>query len=113
MSEVTFDVKLIKQNTRGVNQPDDPSYPFVLDMLCRSPSFMEVAQAFLFGGREEVRVRGKTKEAIVGFARHNNLARHPRLTKLTIVEEVDGKPNLLFEVCPNENKPAPPELLKA
>ena len=64
MSNVIDGIKLIKHNMGGVNEPDDLTYPFVLDANFRHPEFMEVASAFLYPGGEIIKVRGKTREAL-------------------------------------------------
>lgn len=79
-------IKLIKHNMGGVNNPDDPAYgPWRLDLVCRVPGFMEVAASFIYG-REEVVVRGKTKEALEQFVEANNFRTHPRLQSLEITQ---------------------------
>lgn len=79
-------IKLIKHNMGGVNNPDDPAYgPWRLDASFRVPSFMEVAASFIYG-REEIVIRGKTKEALEQFADLNGLKTHPRLQKLEITQ---------------------------
>lgn len=85
-------IKLIKHNMGGVNNPDEPEYgPFRLDALFRVPSFMEVAAAFIYG-REEIVVRGKTREALEQFVKVNSLDTHPRKIKVEITEpEAAGK----------------------
>ena len=79
-------VKLIRHNMGGVNNPDDPSFgPFRMDMVCRVPEFMSVAASFIYG-REEVVVRGKTREALEELIASNGFRTHPRLQKLEITE---------------------------
>ena len=78
-------IKLIKHNMGGVNEPDDPSYPFKLEVICRVPSFMEVAATFIYG-REHVIVRGKTREALEEFVARNGFRTHPRLQSLEITK---------------------------
>ena len=78
-------IKLIKHNMGGVSVPDDPSYPWRLNAVFRVPSFMDVAASFIYG-REEIIVRGKTREALVQFATLNKLETHPRLQKLQITQ---------------------------
>jgi hypothetical protein len=79
-------IKLIKHNMGGVTNPDDPSYgPWRLDAIFRVPSFMEVAASFIYG-REEIVLRGKTKEALEQFADVNGLKTHPRLQSLEITQ---------------------------
>lgn len=84
MSNVIDGIKLIKHNMGGVNEPDDLTYPFVLDANFRHPEFMVVASAFLYPGGEIIKVRGKTREALDELIERNGLLRHPRLRRLTI-----------------------------
>jgi len=83
MQKVIEGIKLIRHTGGGVNEPNDPTYPFKLEAVLRPPEFMEVAFLFMFGN-EEVVVRGITKEALEEFARANDLYHHPRLISLTI-----------------------------
>lgn len=71
-------LKLISQ-TGGESNPDDPSFPFKLEANFRPPEFMNVAFAMLFGGSEEIIVRGMTKEALDVFVVLNGIRTHPRL----------------------------------
>lgn len=89
-------IKLIRHNMGGVNNPDDPAYgPFRLDAIFRVPGFMEVAATFIYG-REEIVVRGKTREALEQFVKVNSLDTHCRKIKVEITEpEAEPKPELL------------------
>ena len=79
-------IKLIKHNIGGVNNPDDPSYgPWRLDAAFRVPEFMEVAASLLYV-RQEIVIRGKTKEALYQFVSLNKLNSHPRLQSLVITQ---------------------------
>jgi len=85
MSENVIEgLKLIKHNAGGVNLPDDPSFPYKMEMICSPPEFMTMAFIGLFGGSEEVIVRGMTKEALEEFIGKNNYRTHPRLRSLVI-----------------------------
>jgi hypothetical protein len=77
-------IKLIKHNVGGVDIPDDTSYPFKLEASFRPPEFMIVAFVGLYGGSEDIIVRGMTREALEEFVDLNNLRKHPRLRKLEI-----------------------------
>lgn len=79
-------IKLIYQ-TGGANEPDDPSYPWKLYANFSPPEFMVMAFVGLYGGSEEIVVRGKTKEALEEFVKVNDLRRHPRLRRLEITQE--------------------------
>jgi hypothetical protein len=79
------DIKLIRHNIAGIDDPDDPSYPFKLEASFRPPEFMEVAHLLLHGN-EVIVVRGKTREALELFAGVNHLDKHPRLISMTITE---------------------------
>lgn len=81
---VDHNLKLIRHNSAGVNLPDDPSFPYKLEIICSPPEFMEVAFVGLHGGSEEVVVRSKTKESLNNFITLNNFKTHPRLLHMTI-----------------------------
>jgi hypothetical protein len=89
MSKIIKGIKLIRHNAGGVNEPDDPSYPYRLEANLRPPDFMNVAFVLMHGGSEEVVVRGQTREALEEFAEENNLRTHPRLRRLTITGPED------------------------
>lgn len=74
-------VKLIKFNSRGVNNPDDPSFPFKLEVTFSPPEFMNVAFLFLVGAMEEIVIRATTLEDMNEFLQKNELRTHPRLIK--------------------------------
>lgn len=76
-------LKLVRL-TGAVNDPDDPSYPYKLEVNLRPPELMQVAFIMLHGGSEEIVMRGKTREAIDQFIELNNLRHHPRLRRMTI-----------------------------
>lgn len=84
MSKIIEGIKLIQHNAGGVNLPDDPSYPFKLEVSLRPPEFMLVAFVGLYGGREKMVVRGLTREVLEKFVEVNDLRTHPRLRELTI-----------------------------
>lgn len=80
------DIKLIRLNSGQVNEPDDPSYPFRLDAIFRPPEFMRFAFVGLFGGTEELIVRGKTREVLEELVEKEGYGRHPRLIRLEITQ---------------------------
>jgi hypothetical protein len=79
--DVIEGLKLIRLNTAGVDEPDDPSYPYKLKINLRPPELMQVAFVMMHGGSEIVVVRGKTREAIDRFIEVNNFRQHPRLRR--------------------------------
>ena len=84
MAEIIDGIKLIQHNMGGVNNADDPSFgPFLLHIILRVPSFMEVTALFIYG-REEIIVRGQTREALEQFLVLNELRTNPRLQKIEI-----------------------------
>lgn len=83
-------IKLIRHNAGGVNVPDDPSYPWRLDASFSPPEFMLMAFIGLYGGIEEICVRGKTREALEQFVEMNSLRTHPRLRSLEITQPEAG-----------------------
>ena len=77
-------LKLIRLNSARINETDDPSYPYKLDVNLRPPELMQVTFIMLHGGSEEMVVRGKTREAIEQFIEQNDLRQHPRLRRMII-----------------------------
>lgn len=84
MSEIIPGIKLILHNASNVRLPDDPSLPFKLEASFSPPEFMIFAFIGIYGGSEEIVVRGETKEALDKFIEANNLRTHSRLRSLTI-----------------------------
>ena len=84
MEEAIEGIKLIRLNSQNVNLPDDPSFPFKLEASFSPPEFMEVAFVSLYGGSEDLTIRGMTKEAMDKFVEVNRLRTHPRLRRLTV-----------------------------
>ena len=82
MAEIIDGLKLIS-HTGGKNIPDDPTYPYRLDVSLRPPELMFFAFVALYGN-EDVVVRGLTLEAIEKFVSVNMLDTHPRLIRLVI-----------------------------
>ena len=75
------EAKLIRHNTGRVDLPDDPSYPFKLEVSLDPPKLMEDEFVKFFGGSEEIVLRGMTKEALdklveAGEIRTNSRLRH-------------------------------------
>jgi hypothetical protein len=58
--------------------------PYRLDVNLRPPEFMDMTFVMIYGGSEEVVVRGASRRALGSFIRANHLSRHPRLRQLTI-----------------------------
>jgi len=82
-------VKLIK-HTGECKHPDDTSLPFKLHLVMRPPEFMIVTFVMLYGGSEEVVVRGRTLEAISGWLDRSELRTHSRLLRYTITDGNDA-----------------------
>jgi len=76
-------IKLIEHNMANYRVPDDPSYPFKLELVCRVPEFMEFAASMLWG-TERVVVRGMTREALEEFDKVNGLSTHSRKIRFEI-----------------------------
>jgi hypothetical protein len=66
-------------------------HPFRLDASFRPPEFMQVAFIMIYGGTEEIVVRGQSLEALERFVEANGYKTHPRLIRLTITEP-EAKP---------------------
>ncbi len=79
-------IKVIRHNAGGINGPDDPSYPFKLEIRLRPPEMMIVAFIGLYGGTEEIIVRAKTREALAQFVDDNALNTHPRLRSAVLTD---------------------------
>lgn len=77
-------LKLIRLNSIGVHEPDDPSYPYKLEINLSPPELMQIAFIMLHGGSEELVVRAMTREAIDQFIEQNDLRHHPRLRRMTL-----------------------------
>ncbi len=86
MSTIIPGIQLLRQ-TGVLNRPDHTgaaTMPYLLKVALRPPSFMAVTFVMLYGGREEIVVRGVTREALESFVALNDMRRHPRLVSLTI-----------------------------
>lgn len=83
-ADPTDDLKLIRLNSARIDEPDDPSYPYKLEVNFRPPELMQVAFVMLYGGSEEMIVCGMSRDAIDRFVEANDLRRHPRLRRMTI-----------------------------
>ena len=95
-SEQIEGLKLIRLNSARIDEPDDPSYPYKLEVNLRPPELMQVAFVMLYGGSEVMVVRDKTHEAIEFFVAQNDLRCHPRLRRMTIT----GPDGLREEIGP-------------
>lgn len=77
-------LKLIKYNVGHLDLPDDPSFPYKLEISLRPLERDEAMLIFLYDGTEEIVVRSTTKEALDQFIEANDLRNHPRLRHLII-----------------------------
>jgi hypothetical protein len=84
VSETIDDLKLIRLNSARINEPDDPSYPYKLEVNLSPPELMLVAFVMLHGGSEEIVVRGRTREAVERFIEQNDFPNHQRFRWLAI-----------------------------
>jgi hypothetical protein len=84
MSKIIDGMKLITHNAGGVNNSDDPSYPFKLEVSLRAPEFLKVAFILRYGPTEEIVVRSMTLEDLNEFIDDNEFRTHIRLLSLTI-----------------------------
>jgi hypothetical protein len=89
-------LKLIQLNSASarIYEPDDPSYPYKLELNLHPPELMQVTFVMLYGGSEVMVVRGMTRDAIAQFIDLNDLLRHPRLRRMTIT----GPDDLLVDI---------------
>jgi hypothetical protein len=76
-------VKLIK-HTGECDHPDDETLPAKLEMYLRSPEFMAVAFACLYGGSEVVIARSETVLELETWMKDRGLAAHPRLSRFRL-----------------------------
>ena len=84
-------IKLISHNMAGVDQPDDTTYPWVLEAeLGVGGLFMEVAAAFIYGS-ERIKIRGETLEALTDAARRFGLLRSGRLRRCVVTGPAGGR----------------------
>ena len=80
-------IKLIYANSYRIDEPDDPSYPLIMEAILRVPSFMEVAAMFILGGNERAVALGMTEGDLMEWARKSdNIPNHPRLIRITITD---------------------------
>lgn len=77
-------LKLIRHNAGNINLLDDPSFPFKLEAIFSPPEFMTMMFVGLYGGSEEIVVRGMTREVLDKFIEEQKFRTHPRLRRLTI-----------------------------
>lgn len=91
---MTDELKLIEHTGEG-KVPDDPSYPYKVEIVLGPPEFMRAMYVMLHGGVERIVVRATTREALEGFLTQTRLRTHLRLHRLTItgpdgvLEQVD------------------------
>lgn len=91
------DVTIIRHLPSKIDNADDPAIPFRVDVNLRPPEFMNVTFVMLYGGTEEIVVRGPTREAIDSWLSETDLRSHPRLRWIKItgpdgaVEEIRGR----------------------
>jgi len=77
-------LKLIKHNAFFVDEPDDPSFPYKLEVSLRSTEMMQVHSKLFQGKDEEIVVRSMTREALEEFIELNEFRKNSRLLRLDI-----------------------------
>jgi len=77
-------IKIIRHNAARVNNLDDPSLPYKVDIQLKAPSFMEIAFIAVHGGTEDICVRAETEEQVERFLEKYGFRTHPRLISLKI-----------------------------
>jgi hypothetical protein len=77
-------LKLIKHNAAMFEIPDDPAFPYKLELSLQAPKFLEIAYVGIFGSTEDVVVRAMTQEALQEFMEMNDFRKHPRLRSFVI-----------------------------
>jgi hypothetical protein len=78
------DIKIIRHLPSRIDVQDDPAFPFKLEVNLRPQEFMQVTFVMLYGGSEELVVRGISREALDRFITTQELREHPRLRWLKI-----------------------------
>ena len=77
-------VRIIKLNSYNIDEPDDPTLPWKLEMTFSPPEFMEVAFVLMHGGSEDLVVKAISREALDEFLRlEEQFKTHPRLLRMT------------------------------
>lgn len=76
-------VKVIYHNMDGIDEPDDPTMPYVLRAKLRPPEFLFVA-ALLMYGNEECTIIGDSEAELQQVARDYGIAKNPRLISMSI-----------------------------
>lgn len=77
-------LKLIRSTQHGVDVPDDPAFPYRLDVNLRPPEFMRMAFIVLHGGSEEIVIRGMTLEDLEPLIAENDFRNSSRLRSMVI-----------------------------
>jgi hypothetical protein len=80
-------LKLVKKTgVRDLPPVDATEYPFMMEMNCSPPEFMDVTFVLLYGGSEEIFVRADDVQKIYQFITLNNFRNHPRLRYIEITK---------------------------
>jgi hypothetical protein len=98
-STIIEGLKLIRLNSLRINEPDDPSYPYKLEVNLSPPELMQVTFIMLHGGSEEMVVRAMTRDAIDQFIEVNNLRHHPRLRRMSITGPEGSREEIKAQRC--------------
>jgi hypothetical protein len=77
-------VKVITANTYRINDPDDPSFPWMIELVCRPPSFMSMAFVGIVGPTEIITVIAKDQEALEAAMAESDLRGHPRTMRFRV-----------------------------
>jgi len=75
---------LVRHSPSGINEYDDPSFPFRMELYCTSPEFLEFAHDCIHGRGERVVARAMTLDLMNWFIDKNSLRTHPRLVSLIV-----------------------------
>jgi hypothetical protein len=90
--------KLITHKPSGIDLPEDPAFPYKVDVALSPPKFMDVAFMLRFGGTERIVIQGKGLWSLNrAMKKQDDLRRHPRLLRYTITG-----PDGVIEQYPNE-----------
>jgi hypothetical protein len=92
---------LLKATTARLDRPDDPAFPYKLEVSLSPPEFMRMAFISQFGGSEDIVVGGKSRRAIERFAKKHGLRTHPRLRHLTVTGPTGILEQLSAQVSPS------------
>ena len=80
-------IKIIRLNTSGINDPDEPDFPWKLEASFTPSEFLLMATMTIYDGSEEMVVKGRSREDLIEFLKlENHLITHSRLRSMVIID---------------------------